>query len=227
MLLSCQNAALAYDGRVVADGLRFTVSAGDYLCVLGENGSGKTTLLHGLLGWKTPCTGKIIHAAQPQNLGIGYLPQQTAAQKDFPASVFEVVLSGRIGRLGFRPFYAAADKVAAQKNLKRLGLGRFGRQCFRELSGGQQRRALLARALCAAQKLLILDEPLAGLDPAAVRDVYALLQKLNADGLTIIMVSHDLPGALSHATHILHLQGRQKFFGTVKDYKAWRKREHA
>ncbi|GBR74509.1 zinc transport system ATP-binding protein [Candidatus Termititenax aidoneus] len=226
MLLSCQNAAWAYDGNVAASGLNFSVAAGDYLCVVGENGSGKSTLLRGLLGLKTPCAGKIVYAADWRGTDIGYLPQQTAAQKDFPASVQEVVLSGRIGRLGWRPFYAAADKKAALNNLKLLGLERLRGRCFRELSGGQQRRTLLARALCAAQKLLILDEPLSGLDPSAAQNVYALLQRLRQAGLTIIMVSHDLRGALRQASHVLHLQNKQKFFGTAANYKKWLEKKH-
>ncbi|MDR1453581.1 MAG: metal ABC transporter ATP-binding protein [Candidatus Margulisbacteria bacterium] len=226
MTLSCQNAALAYDGNVAVSGLNFSVAAGDYLCVFGENGSGKSTLLQGLLGLKTPCAGKIVCSADWRGPGVSYLPQQTAAQKDFPASVHEVVLSGRIGQLGWRPFYSAADKQAAQTSLELLGLARLRGRCFRELSGGQQRRTLLARALCAAQKLLVLDEPLSGLDPSAAQNVYALLKKLNKAGLTVIMVSHDLRGALRQATHILHLQNKQKFFGTVKDYKKWREKNH-
>jgi zinc transport system ATP-binding protein len=226
MLLSCQNAALAYDGHIAVSGLNFSAAAGDYLCIVGENGSGKSTLLQGLLGLKTPCAGKIVRAADWRALGVGYLPQQTAAQKDFPASVYEVVLSGRIGRLGWRPFYSAADKEAAQTSLEFLGLARLRGRCFRELSGGQQRRTLLARALCAAQKLLILDEPLSGLDPSAAQNVYALLKKLNKAGLTIIMVSHDLRGALRQASHILHLQNKQKFFGRVKAYQKWLEKKH-
>jgi zinc transport system ATP-binding protein len=226
MLLSCQNAALAYDGHIAVSGLNFSAAAGDYLCIVGENGSGKSTLLQGLLGLKTPCVGKIVRAVDWRALGVGYLPQQTAAQKDFPASVYEVVLSGRIGRLGWRPFYSAADKKAAQTSLELLGLARLCGRCFRELSGGQQRRTLLARALCAAQKLLVLDEPLSGLDPSAAQNVYALLKKLNKAGLTIIMVSHDLRGALRQASHILHLQNMQKFFGKVKAYQKWLEKKH-
>lgn len=226
MFLSCQNAALAYDGNIAVSGLNFSAEAGDYICVVGENGSGKSTLLQGLLGLKTPCAGKIICSADWRESSSGYLPQQTAAQKDFPASVSEVVLSGRIGRLGWRPFYSAADRKAAQTNLRLLGLERLRGRCFRELSGGQQRRTLLARALCAAQKLLILDEPLAGLDPSAAQNVYTLLKKLNKAGLTIIMASHDLPGALRQASHILHLQNKQKFFGPVESYKKWREKKH-
>ncbi|MDR1997181.1 MAG: metal ABC transporter ATP-binding protein [Candidatus Margulisbacteria bacterium] len=217
-LLTCQNAAFAYETHTVVSGLNFSVRAGDYLCIVGENGSGKSTLLKGLLRLKTPRTGRVLMADSLQGGALGYLPQQTAAQKDFPASAYEVVLSGRLQSRGLWPFYSRADQAAAGENLRQLGIEELRGRCFRELSGGQQRRVLLARALCAAQKLLLLDEPAAGLDPAAARSLYRLIAKLNKGGLTIIMVSHDLRSALQYASHILHLQNKQLFFGPTRAY---------
>lgn len=224
-LLSCQNVSIAYDGNTVVSGVNFKLKAGDYLCIVGENGSGKTTLLRGLLGLKMTCSGQIIRSADWQK-NVGYLPQQTVAQKDFPASVYEVVLSGCISKLGWRPFYGAAEKKIAKANLKLLGLAHLRNHCFYELSGGQQRRVLLARSLCATRSVLLLDEPLSGLDQAAMRNVYSLLKKLNKAGLTIIMVSHDIRGALRQASHILHLDNQQSFFGTAANYKHWQRKKN-
>jgi zinc transport system ATP-binding protein len=218
-LIECQNVSFAYDDKPVVVGLNFAVDEGDYLCIAGENGSGKSTLIKGLLGLLRPFQGVIaLKGLRPED--TGYMPQQAAAQKDFPAAVFEVVLSGRQNRRGFRPFYSRQDKAAAEENLRRLGMGGMGRACFRELSGGQQRRTLLARALCAARKLLILDEPAAGLDPLVTAEMYRLLAEINRDlGITLIMVSHDIEGAALSAGKVLHLHQRQLFFGTAAAYR--------
>ena len=218
-LVTCRDAALGYDTGIVVSGLDFTVETGDYLCIVGENGSGKTTLIKGLLRLKSPVLGQILTGDGLKANEIGYLPQQSAAQKDFPAGVFEVVLSGRQSKQGAMPFYTRKDKRIALENLDKLGIAHLKNRCYRELSGGQQRRALLARALCATDKLLLLDEPVAGLDPPATKELYDLIQMLNRkQGLTIIMVSHDIRSALEYATHILHLGSRQLFFGTTRDY---------
>ena len=219
MKISACDAAFGYDGLPCVTGLNFAVNAGDYLFVVGENGSGKSTLLNGLLRLKAPLSGKVLtDIAQNE---IGYLPQQSAAQKDFPADAFEVVLSGRLAKRGLLPFYAKADKRAASENMKRLGVFGLRGRCFRELSGGQQRRVLLARALCAADKLLILDEPTAGLDPKAASELYDQLNVLHRGGVTIICVSHDIASAKQYATHILQLgAGKQLFFGETGDFRA-------
>ena len=218
-LITCRDAAFGYDVGVVLDGVNFTVEAGEYLCVVGENGSGKSTLLKGLLKLKAPVSGEVLTGDGLKSNEIGYLPQQSAAQKDFPAGVLEVVLSGRQSRRGLRPFYGGADKRMAQENIKRLGLDGLQKRCYRTLSGGQQQRVLLARALCATEKLLLLDEPTAGLDPLAAGELYGLIETLNRErGLTVVMVSHDLHNAVEYASHILHLGGRQLFFGPTEDY---------
>ncbi|MDR3207405.1 MAG: metal ABC transporter ATP-binding protein [Oscillospiraceae bacterium] len=220
-LITCRGAAFAYEGETVVSGLNFEVRAGDYLCVVGENGSGKSTLVKGLLGLKTPQSGQVLLGDGLGQNEIGYLPQQTAAQKDFPASVYEVVLSGRLGRRGFRPFYTRADRAAAEENLRRLDVLSLRRKCYRELSGGQQQRVLLARALCAAQRALLLDEPAAGLDPVVTREMYRLIEQINREtGVAVIMVSHDVRSAVGYASHILHLRHEQVFFGRTADYAA-------
>lgn len=217
-LITCREAALGYDTGVVVSGLNFTVEPGDYLCVVGENGSGKSTLIKGLLRLKSPVSGEILTGDGLKSNEIGYLPQQSAAQKDFPAGVLEVVLSGRQSKRGAKLFYSKNDKHIAVENLKKLGIQQLMNRCYRELSGGQQQRALLARALCATEKLLLLDEPAAGLDPLVTQELYELIAMLNREGLTIIMVSHDIRSAIEHATHILHLGNRQLFFGTTEQY---------
>ena len=217
--LSCQNLTLGYEGNIVASGLSFTVNTGDYLCIVGENGSGKTTLMKALLRLKPPMSGSIATGDGLLQDEIGYLPQQTLVQKDFPASVREVVRSGCLNRCGFRPFYNKSEKQMAEDNMERLGIAPLAKRCYRELSGGQQQRALLARALCSTRKILLLDEPAAGLDPMATDDMYSLIEKLNKSGITIIMISHDISASVKYATHILHIGGKSPlFYGTKEGY---------
>ncbi|MDR0858298.1 MAG: metal ABC transporter ATP-binding protein [Oscillospiraceae bacterium] len=218
MLIACQNAAFGYEGSTAVSELCFEVNCGDYLCVVGENGSGKSTLIKGLLRLKKPQSGSVLTGGGLSPAEIGYLPQQTAAQKDFPASAYEVALSGSMGARGILPFYSRRDKAAADENLRFLGLESLRNRCYRELSGGQQQRVLLARALLATKKLLLLDEPTSGLDPNAAAEFYNLLEKLNRGGLTVVMVSHDITSAVKYASHILHLRKKQIFFGTTEDY---------
>lgn len=218
-LIACHDAAFAYDGATVVGGLHFEITQGDYLCIVGENGSGKSTLLKGLLRLLRPSAGEVWTDASLNMNDIGYLPQHTAAPKDFPASVYEVVLSGRLNRRGLWPFYTAADKQAAKAYLQDMGMYDLRRQCFRELSGGQQQRVLMARALCAARKAIFLDEPAAGLDPAATRELYRHINTINrASDMTVVMVSHDIPYAAAYAKHILHIGSTQMFFGTAAEY---------
>ena len=195
----------------------FDVAQGDCLSVVGENGSGKSTLMKGILGLLKPVSGRVEFHGLRHN-EVGYLPQQTVVQKDFPASVREVVLSGCLNRRGFFPFYSRHDRVCADKNLERLGIADLARISYRDLSGGQQQRVLLARALCAAKRLMALDEPVAGLDPVAASGFYALLEKLNRDGMTLIMISHDLKSALRYGNKILHMHKKPLFYGETREY---------
>ena len=216
-LLTAQDLSLGYDSRVIVRGLSFRVDAGDYLCIVGENGSGKSTLMKTLLGLQPPLGGSIGTGDGLMQNEIGYLPQQTVVQRDFPASVREIVLSGCQGRCGLRPFYNAADRRLAAENMARMGISELANRCYRELSGGQQQRVLLARALCATRKLLLLDEPVSGLDPKVTAEMYELIASLNREGVTVIMISHDIAAALRYASHILHI-GAAVFFGTKADY---------
>lgn len=219
-VLACQDLAFSYDGKDVLKGVNFTLKQGEYLCIVGENGSGKTTLMKGLLRLNKPTKGKIVTGDGLKPNEIGYLPQQTQIQRDFPASVYEVVLSGCLNSMGRRLFYGKKHKQLAIDNLEALDILSLKNKCYRELSGGQQQRVLLARALCATQKMLLLDEPVTGLDPVAAEEFYRMIEKLNREkGITIIMVSHDVKGVVSHASHVLHLDGVQKFFGTMEEYK--------
>ena len=219
ILIDCVNVSFAYDGMVVAENLNFTVRSGDYLCIIGENGAGKSTLMKGLLGLKSPQCGEIKLCGGLKTTEIGYLPQQTAVQKDFPASVFEVVLSGRLNKRGMKPFYSHKDKEAAYLNMERLGISGLRDRCYRELSGGQQQRVLLARALCASEKMLLLDEPVTGLDPAVTADMYKIISDINVEyGITIIMISHDIRSAAEYASNVLHINKKQLFFGTAEEY---------
>ena len=217
-LLSCQDLSLGYEGKPILEHIDFEVNTGDYLCIVGENGSGKSTLMKTILGLIHPLGGKVLTGEGLRQSEIGYLPQQTVVQKDFPASVYEIVLSGCQGRQGLRPFYTKADKALAWENIRRMEIEPLARRCYRELSGGQQQRALLARALCATRKLLLLDEPVSGLDPKVTAEMYQLISDLNRrDGITVVMISHDLEAALRYATHILHI-GARIYCGPVEGY---------
>ena len=218
-LITCKDLTLAYENHIVVENLSFEVNPGDYLCIIGENGSGKTTLMKALLGLKKAKHGTIELGDGLHKNEIGYLPQQTFVQRDFPASVYEVVLSGCLNRSGLRPFYTKAEKQQALENMAKLNITALKDACYRELSGGQQQRVLLARALCATQKLLLLDEPVTGLDPVATGELYELIDHLNhKHGITVIMISHDVASAVARATHILHLHQSLTIFGKKEAY---------
>lgn len=216
--ISCENVKLAYEGQTVIANLDFSVNKGDYLCIVGENGSGKSTLVKALLGLRGVNGGEIVFGDGLRKNEIGYLSQQTPVQKDFPATVKEIVLSGCLNRSGFRPFYSKAEKQLALSSMERMEITGLAGRCYRELSGGQKQRVLLARAMCATQKVLLLDEPVAGLDPRVTKELYEVIERLNKkDGITVIMVSHDIEAALKYASHILHI-GTPLFFGTREKY---------
>ena len=216
--LICQDLCVGYDGKAVLQDLSFAVFSGDYLCIVGENGSGKSTLMKTILGLQQSVRGRILTLDGLRKNEIGYLPQQTQVQKDFPASVREIVLSGCQGRCGSRPFYNKEEKQLAADAMEKMQIAQLAKRCYRELSGGQQQRVLLARALCATRKMLLLDEPVSGLDPKVTAEMYALIEKLNReDGITVIIISHDIAAAVKYASHILHI-GDAVFFGTKTEY---------
>ncbi len=217
--ITCENLAIGYDGKILVKDINFCVKSGDYLCIIGENGSGKSTLMRTLLNLQQPIRGKILFGAGVKSDEIGYLPQQTVIQKDFPASVREIVLSGCQNRIGIRPFYKKPEKKRAKEMMEKLDITNLENQCYRELSGGQQQRVLLTRALCATKKILLLDEPVSGLDPKATGEMYRLVEKINCeDKITVIMISHDIKAAMSYASHILHI-GEEIFYGTKQEYE--------
>ena len=214
--INVENLTLSYDGKTVIENLSFLVNKGDYICIVGENGSGKSTLIKSLLGIVKPQKGLITYS--DKKCRVGYLPQQTEEQKDFPASVWEVVLSGNISKTGVFTFYRKKDKENALQNMRLLKIECLMKQCFRELSGGQKQRVLLARALCATGDVLLLDEPVTGLDPAASKEMYHIISELNRKGLTVIMVTHDVGSALENANRILHLSNESAFFSSLEEY---------
>lgn len=215
-LLSFENLSIGYDNTSVLNDLSFEIEKGDYIAIIGENGAGKSTLLKTMLGLIAPIKGRIVFDKEVKKTEIGYLPQQTLAQRDFPASVWEVVISGCLARNGLRPFYSKEDKKLAQNNIEKMGLKELKNRCYRELSGGQQQRVLLARALCSSNKLLVLDEPVTGLDPKVTNQLYEIVSSLNKEGITIIMISHDL-SVLKYANKVLHV-GHDTFFGDKESY---------
>lgn len=219
MILSCRDVTVAYDSKIAVDHVSFEVNEGEYVCIVGENGSGKSTLLKSILGLVPLKCGSVSFGPEVHRKRLGYLPQQTNIQKDFPASVYEVVLSGCLNRRGLKPFYNKADKEQAVQHMERLGIGDFKKRSFSALSGGQQQRVLLARALCATDKLLLLDEPVTGLDPLVTEELYQLIEQLNRDlGVTIIMVSHDISSATQYADKILHISQSLLFYGDTESY---------
>ena len=218
-IIICQDLKLGFGANILVEHLSFTIKKGDYLCIVGENGAGKSTLLRAILGLLKPLSGSIILGDGLQRREIGYLPQQTFVQRDFPASVREVVLSGCQGRCGLRPFYNREEKQIAEKAMEQMEIAGLAETCYRDLSGGQQQRVLLARALCASDKLLVLDEPVSGLDPKMAETMYRLVARINRDmGITIIMISHDVREAIPYATHILHMD-QDYFFGSAEAYR--------
>ena len=218
-VIICQDLKLGFGANILVEHLSFTIEKGSYLCIVGENGAGKSTLLRALLGLLKPLSGSITLGEGLQRREIGYLPQQTFVQRDFPASVREVVLSGCQGRCGLRPFYNREEKQIAEKAMEQMEITGLAETCYRDLSGGQQQRVLLARALCASDKLLVLDEPVSGLDPKMAETMYRLVARINREmGITIIMISHDVREAIPYATHILHMD-KDYFFGTAEAYR--------
>ena len=217
--ISCKNVSISYEQVEAVCNVSFDVESGDYIAVIGENGSGKSTLIKGILGLVKRKSGSITFENGIKRTEIGYLPQQTVVQKDFPASVFEVVLSGCLNSCGFRPFYTKKEKRKADENINKLGIDRIRNKSYRDLSGGQQQRVLLARALCATDKILVLDEPVTGLDPVVATEFYELINKINSENnITVIMVSHDVSLAVQHATKILHMGTSLNYFGDTSDY---------
>ncbi len=215
-LIECKNVSLAYESTLVVKNLSFSLNEGDYLCIIGENGSGKSTLLKAMVGLMPVKSGSITFNGIKNN-EVGYIPQQTQLQRDFPASVFEVVLSGCISSA--RPFYKKESKALARKNIALLGLEGMASKCYKELSGGQQQRVLLARALCATKKLLVLDEPVSYLDPLAASELYGHIRNINKnEGITVVMVSHDVEKSLSDASHVLHMHSEKPFFSDKANY---------
>ena len=215
----CRNLAIGYDGKAIVQNMNFSVNTGEYLCVIGENGAGKSTFMKTLLGLQPPIQGEILFGDNLKQNEIGYLPQQTEVQKDFPASVREIVLSGCQNQLGLRPFYYRKEKSYAEAILNKLQITDLAEQCYRELSGGQKQRVLLARALCATKKMLLLDEPVAGLDPKAAKEMYYLIQKINREeNITVIMISHDIQIAVNYASHVMKI-GPNIFYGTSEEYR--------
>lgn len=219
-LLKCEHVDFGYENYDVVKDVSMEINSGDYLGIVGENGSGKSTLMKGLLGLLRPTGGTITLSEDLRKSGIGYLPQQTPAQKDFPATVYEVVLSGCLGKRGNRPFYSGEEKKIARLNMEKLGITDLSRSCYRDLSGGQKQRALIARALCATDRLLILDEPITGLDPSTTQDFYRVIRHLNRDeNVAVLMVSHDIQNIVTQANKILHLKQTVQFYGTVEEYR--------
>ena len=219
-VVSFQNVSVGYDGKTVSEGLSLSVPDGAYLSIVGENGAGKSTTMKTLLGLLKPTGGKIVFGDGLKPNEIGYLPQQTQVQRDFPATVSEVVLSGCLNQLGFKPFYTKDQKETAKKWMDRLEICDLAKRSYKQLSGGQQQRVLLARALCATTKLIVLDEPVSGLDPVVTEKLYELICQINReDKITVVMVSHDLAAALRYSTHILQLSDKMLFYGTTDEYK--------
>lgn len=215
--LRCKNLSIGYDKKAILSNLSFEINKGDYLCIVGENGSGKSTLIKTILGLIPAIKGKINLSKSLTQKDIGYLPQQTVVQRDFPATCMEIVMSGFQSNCKFRPFYKKEEKKKALQILEKLGISELKNKCYRELSGGQQQRVLLSRALCGTQKMLLLDEPVASLDPLASKELYEVIKNLNNEGITIIMISHDILSSINYASHILFI-GKNPFFGTKQEF---------
>jgi len=218
-LVRCRDAGLGYDNKAIIEHFNFQVFEGDYVCVAGENGSGKSTLIKTVLGLVKPVSGEVELSPEIRRGAVGYLPQQTQIQRQFPVSVMEVVMSGFLNKPHRGPFYRKEEKKMACRHLKRLKIENLAKECYGQLSGGQQQRVLLARALCAAKEILVLDEPVTGLDPMAAAALYENLRSLNREGMAVVMVTHDIQNALTEADYVLHIREGEYFYGTVEEYK--------
>lgn len=217
-LIECKHLKVGYENRTAVDDVSFSINEGDYLCIVGENGSGKSTLMKSILGLIPIKSGEIIFNGLKQNQ-IGYLPQQTIVQRDFPASVFEVVLSGCLNRLGMKPFFTAKERKIAEDNIKLLNIEKIRKKAYCDLSGGQQQRVLLARALCATEKILLLDEPFTALDTVVSNELYGVIKMLNKErGITVVMISHDVRNSVENSDMVLHMDTKILFYGTSAEY---------
>ena len=203
-LIKCRQLTLGYGSKDLVRDLDYDVNVEDYLCIIGRNGSGKTTFLRGLAGLLSPKSGDIELCEGLKKSEIGYLPQMTLVQRDFPASVEEIVLSAFQGKHRLLPFYGRAHRERAMECMALTRTESLRKSCFRELSGGQKQRVLLARALCAAERLLLLDEPVTGLDPESADTMYRIIKDLHKNGMTIVMVTHDVDSALDDATRVMN-----------------------
>ena len=222
-LIRLNNATVSYEGDLAAENVSFSVEKGDYRVILGENGSGKSTVMKAMLGLVKLKSGEVIHSDGLKKNGVGYLPQQTRIQRDFPASVEEVVQSGVVNRLGRRLFPGREEKQRARQQMERLEIWEMRKKPYRALSGGQQQRVLLARALCATDSLLLLDEPVTGLDPETTAEMYEIIRNINRQGVAIVTVSHDVGQALRDAKHVLVMERTVRFYGETEAYEAWRR----
>ncbi len=217
-IIECRNISAAYDGIKPLSDVTFSIEDKDYLCIIGDNGTGKTTLMKVILGLKHQSSGEIIFNNLSKNQ-IGYLAQQSELQKEFPASVKEVVLSGCVNRKRFNPFYTKSDKEKAKNAMQTLDILKLKDRCYRELSGGQQQRVLLARAICASDKILFMDEPTTGLDPIMTTEFFNLTEKMNRElGIAIVMVTHDTHCAVKYSKNILCLYKENYFYGKTSDF---------
>ena len=219
-LIEIRDLSISYDGKTVVSGLNFDINDGDFICIFGENGSGKSSLIKAILGLKSTASGHIHFEKGFSFRDIGYMPQKTQVQRDFPASVGEVVISGCQGAMGLRPFYGREERLKADAAMERLGIIGLKKESYRNLSGGQQQRVLLARSLCGADKMILLDEPTTALDPIATGEFYRLISDLNRkEGITVVMVSHDISGSLKYSNSSIHLGGSEVMFcGSTADY---------
>lgn len=218
-LIECKKLNIGYGNKVICKDINLSIEKGQYVCIVGENGSGKSTMLKTILGLNKAISGKINFDKELKMNSIGYLPQQTEFQKDFPATVMEIVLSGFLGKMGWRPFYRRVEKDKANRILQELGISDLTNRSYKDLSGGQQQKVLLARALCATEEILIMDEPVNGLDSRSIRNFYSLIKKLNREnGLTIVMVSHNIEKVIDYATHIVYLKDKMEFAGSKEEF---------
>ena len=216
-LITLRDVTIAFEGVPAVEHVSYQVNRGDYMVIIGENGSGKSTLMRALVH---PCAGTVRYGDGLKRNQIGYLPQQTAVQRDFPASVEEVVLSGCINQLGSRFFYGKNLQRKAHEKMALLDIENLSEKSYRTLSGGQQQRVLLARALCATDALLLLDEPVTGLDPGSTQELYGLIRRLNREhGVSVVMVSHDLHGSMADANKVLAVDRGIGFCGSVAEYR--------
>jgi len=213
--IELENVSVRYDQTIALEQITLRLNRGDRVAVVGPNGAGKSTLFHVIAGVVRPTEGQVrIYGSGPGgHICVGYVPQRKVIDWDFPVTVTDVVMMGRVGKMGFLRWPARRDRAAVRAALDEVGMSAFADRQIGELSGGQQQRVFLARVLAQEAELLLMDEPLTGLDMPSQEAILALIDRIQQQGVTVMVASHDLNQAGEQFPTLLLLNRRLVAFG--------------